>query len=59
MEDPNFIFNSQIMEQKENHDETVQAKFDREIKALIRVLAEICVHELLNQTQKEKSHDKK
>lgn len=45
------------MDTQENHDETIQA-FDREIKALISVMAEVCVHEHLTKTQKEKDDDK-
>ncbi len=41
------------MEQKPDQLEQLQTDFDREIKALISVLAEICVHEYLNQTKKE------
>lgn len=41
------------MEQKPNQLEKLKTDFDREIKALISVMAEICIHEYLNQTEKE------
>lgn len=44
------------MDRKEPHDEEIVEAFDREIKALISVMAEICVHEFLNKTEKETDH---
>ncbi len=41
------------MEQKPNQLEQLKTDFDREIKALISVLAEIWVHDFLNSKNKE------
>lgn len=41
------------MEEISNQVELLETNFDREIRALISVMAEICVHEFLTQTQQE------
>lgn len=41
------------MEEKSDRCEQLETDFDQEIKALISVLAEICIHEFLTQKQKE------
>lgn len=41
------------MDKETRHDEEMIQAFDQEIKELMSVMAELCVHEYLNQTQKE------
>ena len=44
------------MDAQETHDEETVQVFDQKIKALITVMAEICVHEYLTSIDKETDH---
>ena len=47
------------MEQRKHHDEMIAKDFEQALEELIAVLAEICVHEFLNQKLKDENDDNK